>query len=134
MTDAEFEQQQARIEACVLRWVPLLGLDDWRIVREYRRQDNADLDNGDGTMSFGRCHVQWPYMEARITFWTPQAEDFDDEHLELIVVHELMHVVLHEMCDDAKTKVIRHEERVATVLAKAFLRTRASGAEAEAEE
>lgn len=40
-----------------------------------------------------------------------------DEEIEYVVVHELMHVFLNEMREQGQ----QHEERVATLLAKAFL-------------
>lgn len=126
MTDAEYEATKARIDAMLDRWIPLLGLVDWHIYREYRRQDSDDLRRMDGNTEVARCHVIWEYEEIGMSWWLPLIfeEEWTDERLEPVVVHELMHIVVREMREDAKRKGILHEERVSTRLARAFVRTR----------
>lgn len=128
MTDAEFEAAKARVEALRILWTPLLGLADWDIDFAYRRQDSDDLHDGDGQRSFAFTSVDWKYEHGTITAFLPEIIDsqWSDEHLAYVIVHEFMHVLLHEMRDDGKTEGIRHEEHVATRLAKAFIRTLAA--------
>ena len=127
MTDAEYEAAKARFDALAARWVPLLGLTDWHITWDYRRQDANDFrtDNPD---EIAKAHVIWTYLSAIVTIWLPGFEDLSDARREFIFVHELMHLVLNEMREDQGQDTIQHEERVATVLAQAFLRTHAAGA------
>ncbi len=118
---ARLEEQQARIEAIWERWHSRLGMYGWDIGRSYHdgpytQQDG--LPSGDAVAS---THVRWPYKSGSIAWNTALTEGIDDEHLEGILVHEVMHVWLSEM----RSRGLEHEERVATELAWAFLRTAA---------
>jgi hypothetical protein len=124
MTDAEFEAAKARVHGFAERWTPLLGLDDWDISWEYNREPP------DKEREIAHCAVDWEYEQATVTWSITELlnDECDDEKLERIVVHELAHIILREMREDTKTK-INHEERVATRLSKAFIRTREVGAD-----
>jgi hypothetical protein len=124
MTDAEFEAQKARIERLFDRWIPLLGLSDWHIDRDYRRQDADDLfDRASGEIEDARCAVAWQYMGAVITIWLQHWTEYDDGPAEVRIVHELMHIMVNEMRPPKGKGCTAQEEHVCTTLAKAFIRT-----------
>lgn len=122
MTDPEFEAASERVNGILDRWIALLALGHWTINRDLRRQDKPDFRDDGSSSEVARCHVNWQYEDATITVWLPEAHEYTDERLEWVMVHELMHIVLNEMREDRKN--ILHEERVATVLAKALIRAR----------
>jgi hypothetical protein len=125
VTDAEFEAAVARIGRIRERWQEPLGLDDWRVTWKFEREHSEELKD-----VVANCNVSWEYEMATVTWFIPQVLncEFDDDDLEQIVVHEIMHILLNEMREDTK-KRINHEERVATRLAKAFIRTREAATE-----
>ena len=126
MNDTEFEEQKLRVQALSEKWLGPLGLKWWRIDFEYVR-DGAEMwdpardeiERGD---SCAQARVRWEYGLATLKFNLPSVKEEDDDHLEHIFVHELMHIFLNEMREDG----IIHEEHVATTLAKAFIWLRES--------
>lgn len=64
----------------------------------------------------GKCEADWRYQESYVYLALNVLRDMDKHDIELVVVHELMHVMLNEMREEG----IDHEERVATNLQKAF--------------
>lgn len=74
-------------------------------------------DGRTGDILLGEANVTWQYQTATITFYPKSMKDMAEDDIEKLVVHELMHVFLNEMREEG----IDHEERVATMLAKAFL-------------
>lgn len=124
MDDAEFLQQKQRIMAIAEQWVRPLGLGYWRVDLGYDRDgsDFADTMQTVGAFESGaaaRCFPDWRYCIATVVFNMPRIAHLDDEELEGIVVHELMHIFLHEMRE--RSGALGHEERVATSLAKGFI-------------
>ena len=132
MNDAEYEAQKERINKLASKWLPIMGLADWTMVEAWHR------DSGEFTVDGSPSHdvtaatkVDWRYMWAEISWNLPRVAEQDDESLELIYVHELMHIMVDETRDltgdhklrDGREDWLAHEERVCTFLAKAFLRT-----------
>lgn len=117
LDDAGFATQKERVGDVVRRWIKPLGLRWWKIdcawVRESHRWSRDEQDGH----PIAECHADWKYGEATITFDLGRIELLDDDGLDTIVVHELMHIFLNEMREGG----IEHEERVATTLQKAFL-------------
>lgn len=106
-------------DEAVNKWIPKLGLDWWEITCHYCDSHSfIDTENDKDALAF--CHVNWPYMTATIRVNKDHLEDEEKGNVEMIAVHELMHIILNEMRDDCDS--IDHEERVATILAKAFLK------------
>lgn len=118
MKDAEYEKQRDRIRALADKWLEPLGLLMWRRVH---LAFSDDVKAG-SPECVGEARVSWEYQEATITFYLPNVVGLDDEDLEYAFVHECQHVLVHEMrWQDADTDNIRHEERVCTTLARAFV-------------
>lgn len=129
MKDAEFEAQVARIKALIDPWVKPLGLGWWSITIQYDDDPLAFRDAWDDRVpetAVARTRADWRYAEASIR-WNVQrlvATEFSDKELELIFVHELMHIFVNEMRYDWPNDTdhdMNHEERVCTTLAKAFI-------------
>lgn len=91
-------------------WTKWLGLRYWNI--KFETAKNPDEDGLAGTSA-----VDWRYQEATITFYLKTMKHMQPDEIEKIVVHELMHIFLNEMREEG----IDHEERVATMLQKAFM-------------
>ena len=91
-------------------WVKWTGLGWWNVTSGYPDGIN------DGEVA-GTCEVKWEYLTAHIDFGITALRHMSDDEIEYVVVHELMHVFLNEMREQGQ----QHEERVATLLAKAFL-------------
>lgn len=102
------------IQEYATRWVKILGLVTWDL--SFRCEDGT-IDPSTGETVAGETNVSWKYENAVITFYPDVLKDMTEDEIEKLVVHELMHVFLNEMREDG----IDHEERVATMLSKAFL-------------
>ena len=92
-------------------WMHWLGLGYQTIKLVYVDYWEGDLDCD------ALCESSWRYMESTITFNLKNLQTFSEKEIEAVVVHEFMHVFLNEM----RAKGIDHEERVASMLQKAFM-------------
>ena len=121
MNDAERAEQQARVERYLQKWVEPLGLSNWRFRYFYY---GGPYKDGNGAVKENRlasCEPNWPYMIADLRFDLSEVGS-KDEQVEETVIHELLHCILSE----CEVEEVDHEERVATMLARAFLRAIAS--------
>ena len=129
MTDAEQKQLENRIQAIADEWILCLGLQWWHISFYYHGDSGAYRDSSAGVPAESKAYTSasWPYLDAAIHYNLSGLSDYDDVHLEEVVVHELMHVMVHEMRSVANCECeqfdIRHEERVCTMLERAFVWT-----------
>lgn len=114
--------QQKRIEKLWKKWCDRLGMYGWDVTRTYHDGPYIQADglNSDGGVA--STSARWQYKHGAIAFDVTQTAKLSDERLEYVVVHEIMHIWLNEMRSDG----LDHEERVATELAWAFLRTELS--------
>ncbi len=128
MNDAAAELQKSRINALSEQWLRPLGLLYWHIVYCWHRGPIDDCEETTGAMA--RCAVRWEYLQAAIHWDLTQVADHTDEELEIIFVHECMHVFLNELRHETDDWLL-HEERVAQMLAKAFIWVRNSEREAQ---
>lgn len=119
MNDADAEAQKTRVLAVAEPWMEALWLKWWNIEWRWHR---GRID-GESDVTAMATSADWEYAEAVISVDLTRIEDWGTEELEKVVVHELMHVILHEARywkDD-----LGHEERVASWLQRAFLTVRA---------
>jgi hypothetical protein len=136
MTDKEYRQQKARIIALTKKWITPLGLRWWKVEIVYSR-DGLDQPEDENRCLIAQTTVDWHYLLATITFDMRQLGDQSDAELESYFVHECCHILVNEMrmwageemSRDKHEEVIKHEERVVTMLTKAFLWTRQAGNE-----
>lgn len=112
-----------------LWWTEWLGLRYGEIKLFF--VDYIEDHEGDATFIIpdvaGKCHTDWRYQETSIEISTKKICQLDEDSIERVVVHELMHVLLNEMREEG----IDHEERVATNLQKAFMWVRAGAKSGE---
>ena len=131
MTDAEYKAAKKRVQAVADRWRTVLGLGWWRITFVWSRTEKATDEERHGRdfNCIADTSVKWQYLDATITFYLPMVTGVSDDHLDYIVRHEFMHVLVREMRwqDHGDADNLDHEERVATTLAKAFAWTREAG-------
>jgi hypothetical protein len=130
VNDAEAEAQKDRVRALWDRWGDPLGLVLWSVRFAWDRTAAKDDDNPGGATVW-RKHFQvsadWRYLDALVTAYLPNLEPLDDAMLEQSFLHECMHIFLNELRGAGFTKDFgAREERVATVLAKAFQGVRAA--------
>lgn len=121
---AEAEQLRAAkevIESFVSLWIGRLGLEHWALKQQFHtglRPDSPDT---------AACtYSDWKYKHATVEFYLGVMASMGAEEQELVVVHELLHVILNEIhgaTDENRSEDDRaHEERVVTELTQAFLR------------
>lgn len=132
MTDAEYEAQKARVRALIERWVAPLGLGWWQITFEFERDSGQfKVDGVPSLKTVGCTGADWRYLSATIGWNVSRLPEFDDDKLEAVFVHELMHIFLNEfraLIEDGeklgtnlRDDWLAHEEHTATVLSKAFI-------------
>jgi hypothetical protein len=129
MKDAEFKVQKDRLTKLQDKWIQPLGLRWWRVNFAYSDQP-LKSDAPDGRTCFAQAMVDWEYLNATITFdMQAVADEKDDEQLEQTFVHECCHILVNEMRMWADSEMpsekhheaMKHEERVVTQLANAFI-------------
>ena len=113
------DEEQARLEGFYSKWSESLGLDQWDVTRHYFDGEFVQGDGAPSVAAAASTHVQWEYRHASISFNMRLTTPLTDERAEALVLHEAMHVLLNEMREDG----MKHEERVATTLSWAFMRT-----------
>lgn len=137
MTEETFKSQKARLEALIEEWHHNLGLGWWKVHHNYYDDTGYFLEEHDkhcGVLPAGSgipiafTWVSWEYLEASVYWNVPRVQDQTDEELEEMFVHECCHILLREMhavntCNCGNWDM-RHEERVCTTFAKAFIWTK----------
>lgn len=120
MNDADYEGQKIRVDALIDRWVKPIGLGWWRIDFNWSRErKEASPDSPSDFQCVMECSAKWQYRKAAITCYAPAvAEIEDDDYLEWVFIHELMHIFVNESRESDDW--MSHEERVCSELASAF--------------
>lgn len=116
MTDKEYSKEKRRVEKLLEKWIKPLGLGWWMIDISYSRDFAGDTDGFD---TVAECSSKWYYRIADVKFYLPAVARIDDARLEVLVVHELMHIFVNEMREKDEDR--RHEEHVVTGLANAIV-------------
>lgn len=112
--------KQELIKAAFDKWIVRLGLAWWDIEIVYY-DDPMEIINRfrqieTGEMVPATVTAQWMYADAKISINLPTFEYIEDDKIERVVVHELVHILVNEMREED----ICHEERVVSTLTKAF--------------
>jgi hypothetical protein len=123
MTDAEVAAQKERVLRYAAWWSKFLGLNYWRITWNWHRESLPDSPQvRAGGTAIMRCLADWRYLEATISVGLPDIEELEGDRLEMVVVHELCHVLVREMREwETHESGLDHEERVCSSLSKALL-------------
>lgn len=123
MTDEEYEAERARIRAIYDRWEPVLGLDAWLITLDYHTGPYVCADGTPSGNAYATAAPHWDYQSASLSFNLQKTRTEDDDDLEDIVVHECVHVLLHELRGTAAMDDHQeHEEHAATMITRALIR------------
>ena len=103
-------------------WLKKFNLTEWTIFTDFldkKEYGERIKEEKYAQHSPACCASFWQYQQARISINSDCLESIDDADIEKIVVHEFMHIFLSEMRNNHKDG--EHEERVATMLARAFI-------------
>jgi len=134
VTDKEYREQKRRLKKLADRWLKPLGLLWWKVQIVYDC-DGLQQPEDKSRSLIGVTTVDWHYLLATITFDMREIARQSDDDLEMQFVHECCHILINEMrmwageemSRDKLEEVMKHEERTATMLAKAFIWTRQAG-------
>lgn len=110
MNQKQIKDIKRRVEALLKKWHEPLGLGWYDITIFYQEKPHSENEN-----IAMQCNAAWEYRRASIDVF-PRSYVFNDEELEYALLHECMHILISE----TREKGIKHEERVACDLAKAF--------------
>lgn len=84
-TDYNRDQVGARLWPVHAKWRGFLGLDEY--------DDTSYLSTDDNGGTYGECElISWEYRTIRIKYY-PLVGTLDDDRLEWVVVHEMLHVL-----------------------------------------
>lgn len=109
MKDRTVKQLHAVLNKYVKKWKTQLFLGVWEVsfnIRDYLKGGD------DGTCTAATCDAQWKYFEAFLNFSFEEMRGLEEEEIEKIVIHEMMHIVVNELREEG----IDHEERVVSHL------------------
>jgi hypothetical protein len=116
-----FEKHRDRCQAVFDEWIVKLGLAWYEVDVAYydsRKQFRKDADR----IVAARITTDWQYMRFAVDVCVPVVVDKTDAELERVIVHELCHALVNELREP--DPIGKHEERVVTMLTKAFIWTR----------
>lgn len=121
MTDKDFKALNVTIKRLLNTWGYNLGFRHWDI--NYKLERDYSSDNRD---ICAETSISWEYMDMMITFYGHKLEGKDEAAIEEIVIHELSHALVNEMrapsacCEDQSDDMMKHEERVVTMITNAI--------------
>ena len=87
-------KRRARIQPLFNYWVPMLGLSTWDITWNLVKE--FEVSTFVSTESAARTYYGGPYRKAHIAFLRSAVDGSSPYELELLVVHELTHVLLYD--------------------------------------
>lgn len=121
LSEREAAKQAKRLTKLANKWVDLIGLKQWEISFSISDETLTLGHGSDESEQAAVCWSLWQYLEAGITFSGPFLLQADDDELEAVFLHELMHLHLSELRppEDDDDDHVRHEERVTTLLSRA---------------
>ena len=119
--------RRKRIQAALDKWLKPLGLLWWEVTVEYYNDPDEVIRmfhrDDEETVVAARIYSDWRYGTIRLLINLPAFKGRDSEETERIIVHELCHALVSEM----QTGGMDHEERVVSILTKAFFWVRGAG-------
>ncbi len=115
MKERTVEQLRKTINKYVKKWKSNLFLGMWTI--NFRIRDYI-TDDGGSYRTCAECTSSWKYFTADIDFNYVQLKEMEDQEIEEVVIHELIHIVVNELREGG----IEHEERIVSHLTMATKR------------
>ena len=118
----EMEALREKCESFFEEWRMRMGLNWWDITYNYY-SDTGDFIRDHDRIVLMQCSTDWTRINSVIDVCVPALSGKTDKQIERTVVHELVHILVNEMAelDDPDSK---HQERVVSLLTKAFMWTR----------
>lgn len=117
LTTKAANEQRRRIRALGNKWQKRLALNHWR-VRHHYHHASSDMPTGQED-AHSVTYASWNYLDADIHWNLENLADLEDDYLEEIFVHELMHM---HLAGFPHNKQLDHiHERTATELALSFV-------------
>jgi hypothetical protein len=111
-----------KLEPLFDKWLKILGLDEYKIDVVYYYNDPVDSSDSAYKISMN-VMSDWAYMLATINVYLVNLKSASEYELEEDVVHELIHMCLHEMEHTYREEDYQnHKERVVVKLSRAILR------------
>jgi len=117
MKKRKLKKEKKRVRRVFDKWMEPLGLLWWTILVDYN-EGREDFQNEDNTEIVCNVQMRWEYLEALITVNVGCTAQLSDAELERSLVHELVHILIAEM--QGEPGEVKHQERVVTLLTKAF--------------
>ena len=122
LTDERYEHWKSKTHDRILFWRHVLRLEPWRIDIDWATEGGRHDDDFNTYMMISSS---WRYQTIALTIYVNCLESInpDDEHLDEMIVHELLHAHMNEMRahnDDMENLTAQndHEERVVTILSR----------------
>lgn len=122
MTDREFKTQRARVSKAWEKWFTPIGMGWWQVDRQSAREREEDEP-----ATAAMTTTNWQYRTASVTFYLPACADLNDDQLEEVVVHEMVHILcgpIQDMSDDSRREITEH---TVTTIARAIIWAREAG-------
>jgi len=116
----EYKRAKKRFTEIALPWASRMGLKWWDLHFHFHKKTPEHFKRSDGGEAGVRVVPRWEYLHAYFEVNTPGIAELSDTELEVVIVHELCHVLVNEMREEG----IKHEERVCSRLSQAFLWTK----------
>lgn len=123
MTDKQYEETKARLEAVLTKWHPLLQMGWYTLSYTYIR----GYDEDPSTVAVTKA--QWVYRKAYITWFMEKINELTDEQLENVVIHEFCHVILAPATQDQPEEWHEQVEFVTETVAILFANVLNAGKE-----
>lgn len=120
MTDDEFEAQKERVLAALIPWLKRLGLGWYRIEHKWERDQGSRIP-GSAFATGAVVETQWEYRQAQINWYLPTLALMDDEALDNLIVHELVHILCDPMQTFVPAEHKKLEEYATECLARAII-------------
>ncbi len=112
LDDKQFEREKRRIKRAFRRLKPRLWAGWWMWHLFYDRHPD-DNEQKAGASVF----ADWRYRDATITFYMPAVAGLDDQELDELIIHEVLHAWVNPMRPrEPKTHEVDLEESVVTNL------------------
>lgn len=116
LDDKTYEREKRRVKRAFRRLKPQLwaGWWCWHLLYDRHPDDHHVGTGGDISASIT---ADWRYREATITFYMPAVAELDDETLDELIIHEVLHAWVNPMRPRApKAHEVDLEESVVTNL------------------
>lgn len=111
-----------KLEPLFDKWMKIFGLDEYNLDIVYTYNQPVDSSAGSYKVSMN-VMSDWSYMLATINVYLINLKSSSEYELEENVIHELIHVCLHEMEHTYREDDYQnHKERVVVKLSRAIMR------------